>query len=171
MKRDGQLDHLMAAPDFPCRRVSFSSPIENSRDIIGHWLKIREGPEWVLLSGEALVSDVQCWVAYEVLLRNQERGVMKSNSLDGEFLRLISGTHHISEAFRRAGLVDGDTAAWLVHLGGNEVSNFSSHAEAMGFELTDERPSPELSDIRRLGIIEGEGEDVAIGHIHLADLR
>lgn len=171
MKRDGQLDHLMAAPSFPCRRVSFSSPIENSKEIIGRWLEKREGPEWVLLTGEALVSDVQCWVAYDVLLRNQERAIMKSNSLDGEFLRLLSGTHHISEAFRRAGLVDGDTAAWIVHLGGNEDSNFSSHAESMGFELTDERPSLELSDIRRLGIIEGKGEDVAIGHIHLADMR
>jgi len=161
----------MAAPNFPCRRVSFSSPMEHSKDIIGHWLKIREGPEWVLLSGKALVSDVQCWVAYEVLLRNQERGIMKSNSLDGEFLRLLSGTHHISEAFRRAGLVDGDDAAWMVHLGGDEDSNFSSHAEAMSFELTGERPSPELADMLRLGITEGEGEDVAIGHIHLADMR
>jgi tRNA threonylcarbamoyladenosine modification (KEOPS) complex Cgi121 subunit len=96
---------------------------------------------------------------------------MKSNSLDGEFLRLLSGTHHISEAFRRAGLVDGDDAAWMVHLGGDEDSNFSSHADAMSFELTGERPSPELADMLRLGITEGEGEDVAIGHIHLADMR
>jgi hypothetical protein len=28
-----------------------------------------------------------------------------------------------------------------------------------------------LADMLRLGIIEGEGEDVAIGHIHLADMR
>ena len=41
---------------------------------------------------------------------------MVARSIDAEFLRYLAGTHHISEAFTRAGLQEGQTTAWVVYL-------------------------------------------------------
>ena len=41
---------------------------------------------------------------------------MVGNNVDTEFLRLISGTHQIRIAFKRAGLMQGDENAWIVYL-------------------------------------------------------
>jgi hypothetical protein len=36
--------------------------------------------------------------------------------LDAEFLRVLAGTHNVSEAFKRAGLANGTTTGWLLHI-------------------------------------------------------
>ena len=41
---------------------------------------------------------------------------MVARSIDAEFLRYLAGTHHISEAFTRAGLKSGQENAWIVYL-------------------------------------------------------
>ena len=63
------------------------------------WIESRDSEHWALISGYCLASDIHAWVAHEVVMRNQIRDSMKSNSLDGEFMRLLSGTHHISTRF------------------------------------------------------------------------
>ena len=64
------------------------------------WLEVRDSESWALVGGSCLASDIHGWVAHQVLMRNSERGVMKSNSLDGEFIRLLSGTHHVASSFK-----------------------------------------------------------------------
>ncbi len=36
--------------------------------------------------------------------------------MDAEFLRYLCGTHHVSEAFKRAGVRDGDQAGFVIFL-------------------------------------------------------
>ena len=172
MKRDVFLPLVVQTPQFPCRRVFLGKPVSNSRDIVNKWLECRINENWVLVSGSAFAGETHAWVALTVLKRNIERDKMKSNSLDGEFIRLLSGTHHISLGFTRAGIVEGDEYAWIVDLSeGDEQSDYTMLAEKMGFELISDRPSLDLFDATRLGIDSGASEDIAIGHIHLADLN
>ena len=98
----------MSAPIFPCRRVVLDAPCEDPRSLAMSWIEKRESEHWALISGYSLASEIHAWVAFEVLMRNKKRGAMKSNSLDGEFIRLLSGTHHIATSFKRAGLCQGD---------------------------------------------------------------
>ena len=44
------------------------------------WLEIRDSEYWALVGGSSLASDIHGWVAHRVLMRNSERGVMKSIS-------------------------------------------------------------------------------------------
>jgi tRNA threonylcarbamoyladenosine modification (KEOPS) complex Cgi121 subunit len=105
-------------------------------------------------------------------MRNNERKVMKSNTLDGEFIRLLSGTHHVAASFKRAGLCKGDTTAWIVDLSCEEEQYmFTEHARRMNFKVLDDRPNLSIFDAKRMGIELGQNENAAIGHIHLADLR
>ena len=162
----------MEAPLFPCRRVHLGQPVVDSREIVNKWLESRNNENWVLISGSALASEIHGWTALTVLNRNMERGMMKSNSLDGEFIRLLSGTQHIAQGFSRAGLIKGDEYAWVIDLSAkNQQSDFVTQAESMGFDILDDRPCEALFDAKRLGIETGDGEDVAIGHIHLADIN
>ncbi len=162
----------MSPPAFPCKRVVLSEPCVDPRALAMTWIENRESENWALISGTCLASDVHGWVAYEVLMRNKERGKMKSNSLDGEFIRLLSGTHHIATSFKRAGLCEGDETAWIVDLSCEQSDEiFAKHAEKMNFEIIDERPNISIFDAARMGIEGDASEDAAIGHIHLSDLR
>ncbi len=136
------------------------------------WIESRESEHWALISGYSLASEIHAWVAHEVLMRNQVRNSMKSNSLDGEFMRLLSGTHHISTSFKRAGILQGDKEAWIVDLSGEASEGlYFEHSQRMGFEILDDRPNLEIFDSERMGIEGEKSENGAIGHIHLADLR
>tara|TARA_B110000495_G_C22754026_1_gene441668 strand:- start:42 stop:458 length:417 start_codon:yes stop_codon:yes gene_type:complete len=136
------------------------------------WLDVRESEKWALVSGTCLASDIHGWVAHQVLLRNQERGFMKSNSFDGEFMRLLSGTHHVAASFKRAGLRKGDDTAWIVDLSCDDNDDmYVEHARKMNFKILDNRPSLEIFDAQRIGIERGIDENAAIAHIHLSDLR
>ena len=162
----------MNAPAFPCMRVTLQAPCEDPRTLAISWISNRKSEHWALISGTSLASDIHAWTAYNVLLRNQERSKMKSNSIDGEFMRLLSGTHHMATSFNRAGLQKGDTKAWLVDLScSNMESEFLEHAEKMNFTLLDDRPNLEIFDASRMGIVTDKNENAAIAHIHLADLR
>lgn len=162
----------MSAPDFPCRRVNLQTPCEDPRALAMSWISNRKSGDWALIGGTALASDIHAWAAYNVLIRNKERAMMKSNSIDGEFIRLLSGTHHIATSFNRAGLQKGDTTAWMVDLScSNSDSDFVEHADKMGFTLLDDRPNLEIFDSTRMGIVSTKNENAAIAHIHLADIR
>ncbi len=162
----------MSAPPFPCSRVSFDIPCEDPRALAISWIETRESEHWALISGSCLASDIHGWVAHQVLMRNSERKLMKSNSMDGEFIRLLSGTHHVAASFKRAGLCKGDKTAWIVDLSCTESQDmFAEHANRMRFQILDDRPNLSIFDSERMGIENGQDENAAIAHIHLADLR
>jgi len=156
---------------FPCVRVKFPHAIVDQRELITEWITLRPDEYWVLISQSALASDTHAWAAWDVLSRGKERNEMLSQSVDGEYLRLLSGTSHVSYGFSRAGVSKGDSEAWLAHLGGDEKSNFSAVAKKMNLEILSLRPAPELVDERMLGIESGRGEAVCIGHIHLGQFE
>ena len=162
----------VSQPVFPCMRVNLSEACKDPRSLAMTWIENRESDNWALVSGTCLASEIHGWVAHEVLMRNKSRGKMKSNSIDGEFIRLLSGTHHIATSFNRAGLCKGDETAWIVDLSCEQTEEkFLLHARKMNFEVTDERPNLSIFDHVRMGIEGYASEDAAIGHIHLADLR
>ena len=157
---------------FPCRRVALSEPCEDPRALAMSWIETRNSEHWALVSGTCLASEIHGWVAHEVLMRNKSRGTMKSNSIDGEFMRLLSGTNHIANSFKRAGLCKGDETAWIVDLSGEESDEmFNIHAQKMNFEILNDRPNLDIFDSQRMGIEGTSSEDAAIGHIHIADIR
>ena len=162
----------MSQKQFPCFRVALGSPCEDPRKLVMSWIENRQSDHWALVSGTCLASEIHGWVAHQVLTRNRARNKMKSNSMDGEFIRLISGTHHIATSFKRAGLCKGDETAWIIDLSGNELEGkYRYHAEKMGFRILDDRPNLSIFDSERLGIEGEKSENAAIGHIHMADLR
>ena len=118
-----------------------------------------------------MASETHAWAAWDVLSRGKERDEMLSQSVDGEYLRLLSGTSHVSYGFTRAGVSKGDEEAWLAHLGGSSNSDFATVAGKMNLEILSTRPVPELVDERMLGIEHGRGEGVCIGHLHLGQFE
>ena len=84
----------------------------------------------MLLGGHAAQSMDQLWTAWIQATRNELRGAMVARSIDAEFLRYLAGTHHISEAFARAGLQSGQQDAWVVYLPeANGVANDLGHVQ------------------------------------------
>ena len=161
----------MSITQFPCVRVKFPQAIVDQRALITEWIALRPDEYWVLISQSALASETHAWAAWNVLSRGKERDEMLSQSIDGEYLRLLSGTSHVSYGFARAGVSKGDEEAWLVHLGGSVNSDFTTVAEKMNLEILSARPAPELVDERMLGIEHGRGEGVCIGHLHLGQFE
>jgi len=162
----------MADEFFPCVRIEFQSPCDDPRVLVMKWIESREADSWALISGSCLASETHAWVALDVLNRNRDRGNMRSNSIDGEFMRLLSGTHHISASFSRAGIIEGEKFGYIIDLSSSaKPGDFESHAARMDFKILDQRPSLENFDFIRMGIEIGDDENAAIGHIHLSDLR
>ena len=93
---------------FPCRRVELAESCKNPRELALSWIDNRSSEHWALICGTELASEVLGWIAHKVLIRNQERKKMRSNSLDGEFNRLLTRTHHVAPSFNSAGLAVGD---------------------------------------------------------------
>ena len=181
----------MSIPVFPCQgvRVKRDSPQKH----VEAFLKMRPSTRWVLLGGHAVMGDEQLWTAWIQAARNALRGRMVARSIDAEFLRYLAGTHHISEAFSRAGLQEGQTQAWVVYLPeADGLENDLGHLQPVAREnaafleqlsmLLDQlgwvRDEPEASysieGARRLGI-DAHGWDDArasesiIAHILMAD--
>tara|TARA_B100001093_G_scaffold169000_2_gene161686 strand:+ start:14190 stop:14540 length:351 start_codon:yes stop_codon:yes gene_type:complete len=115
--------------------------------------------------------------------------------LDAEFLRYLSGTHHVSEAFKRAGVNDGDTSGYLIwlplvqpvdgpftdlevlpfdaELVQSEAVEFFNH---LGVAVNSEPLQISSEGMQRLGFVFNESEscvneNALIGHILSADLN
>ena len=103
---------------------------DEAAEAIEKFLKKRPDGRWVLLGNHAVQSTEQLWAAWTKAARNELRGTMVARSIDAEFIRYLAGTHHISEAFARAGLQNGQTSAWIVCLPeAGEVQAESGHAQ------------------------------------------
>ncbi|MBT3652694.1 MAG: hypothetical protein HN541_05250 [Euryarchaeota archaeon] len=127
----------------------------------------------------------QLWTAAVVSSRNIERSTAQAHTLDAEFLRVLSGTNNVSEAFKRAGLAQGAQSGWLLHipnidqpLNDDDVS-LSAQSLLTNLGLTKTETSLQINSngAEKLGIaLDGETEDIRIeaaliGHILLADVN
>lgn len=99
---------------FPCVQVKLGACKADAA--IDAFLNSRPSQRWVLLGQHAVQSHMQLWTAWIQAARNELREAMVARSVDAEFLRYLAGTHHISEAFSRAGLQQGQSGAWVVYL-------------------------------------------------------
>ena len=104
----------MPTPPFPIAKVNIQGL--SPSDAIDRFLSAREHNRWVLLGAHAPQSPDQLWTAWIQAARNELRGSMVARSVDAEFLRYLAGTHHISEAFARAGVQADQETAWVVRL-------------------------------------------------------
>lgn len=118
----------MSTQAFPIVNVDIGGL--SSKKAIQHFLEHRPNERWVLLGEHAAQSVDQLWTAWIQATRNELRGCMVARSIDAEFLRYLAGTHHISEAFVRAGLQSGQSSAWVLCLPTAEgVENDLGHVQ------------------------------------------
>ena len=134
----------MEASPFPC--VSVRLPSTDVEAHVADFLEQRESPRWVLLGGHAVQGEAQLWTAWVQAVRHELRGSMVARSVDAEYIRYLAGTHHISEAFSRAGLQSGQEDAWIIYLPeGEGVENSLGHLQPVA------NPSPAFNaDVRSL---------------------
>ena len=109
----------------------------------------------------------------------------QARTLDAEFLRVLAGTHNVSEAFRRAGLAQGAQSGWLLHIpnidephNDDEVtSSAQSLLSKLGLTSTEDSLRINQNGAEKLGVtLDGETEPIRIeaaliGHILLADVN
>lgn len=131
----------MSERPFPSAVVTFANSEEGSP--VERFLKHRPDARWVLIGHHAVQSHVQLWTAWLQAARNELRSAMVARSIDAEFLRYLAGTHHISEAFARAGVGLEDNRAWVVWL---------PYSEGRANDLGHLQPSPVLADEFEAGL-------------------
>ena len=123
----------MSPHPFPHANVHLNGEVP--KEAIDRFLEHRSSERWVLLGGHAAQSMDQLWTAWIQATRNELRGAMVARSIDAEFLRYLAGTHHISEAFARAGLQPGQQDAWVVYLPeAKGVANDLGHVQPVAIQ-------------------------------------
>jgi tRNA threonylcarbamoyladenosine modification (KEOPS) complex Cgi121 subunit len=181
----------MGFPAFPHHGVRLGGGSPQSH--VEAFLQKRPSSNWVLLGAHAVMGDEQLWTAWIQAARNRLRGRMVARSIDAEFLRYLAGTHHISEAFKRAGLQEEQTTAWVVYLPeakglendlghlqplAEDVADFESTFTALlgqlGWAAESFDSSFSIEDAKRLGIdaegwSEDRGSESIVAHILMAD--
>lgn len=181
----------MRATTFPFRGVQFSEG--SPQHHVDRFLKERPSSHWVLLGAHAVMSEEQLWTAWIQASRNALRGNMVARSIDAEFLRYLAGTHHISEAFARAGLQEDQDHGWVVCLPSakghendlghlqpeaDDVQDFDSNLanllQRLGWSEGPSEATYSIEAAKRLGIdAEGWSEarqsESIIAHILMAD--
>tara|TARA_B100000767_G_scaffold215157_1_gene202639 strand:- start:1842 stop:2396 length:555 start_codon:yes stop_codon:yes gene_type:complete len=104
----------MELGSFPC--MAWSKTESSSEEIVKQFLDIRPSQRWLMLGSHAAHSDAQLWTAWHCCERRFLRKNPLARTIDAEFIRFIAGTHHVSEAFQRAGVANEDTNGWLIYL-------------------------------------------------------
>ena len=105
----------MAQPPFPCFAWCSEQPVDAKR-LLQTFLELRPNSQWVMVGDGCVQSNLQLWTAWMCSSRRWIRKTSLARSLDAEFLRYLSGTHHVSEAFKRSGVRDDDNAGFVVFL-------------------------------------------------------
>jgi hypothetical protein len=103
-------------PWFSAWSIKFAQPVSDPRLIAAMLLQKRKDERWLLVGHPAPVSERHLWSVWLALRERVLTNKMVSISLDGEFIRLLAGTHQMSVAFNRAGIREGDEKAWLIRL-------------------------------------------------------
>ena len=117
----------MKMGSFPC--LSWSKTDSSPNEVLKDFLQIRPSQRWLMIGNHAAHSDNQLWTAWHCSVRRFLRGSQLARTIDAEFIRFIAGTHHISEAFHRAGVSDADSDGWLIYL--PEIKNRESSDETI----------------------------------------
>ena len=169
---------------FPCWSWNSVKPID-IKQFVHSFQKSQPSERWVFCGDAVAQTPRQLWTAAVVSSRNIERSTAQAHTLDAEFLRVLSGTNNVSEAFKRAGLVQGAQSGWLLHipnidqpLNDDDVS-LSAQSLLTNLGLTKTETSLQINSngAEKLGIaLDGETEDIRIeaaliGHILLADVN
>lgn len=136
---NGSMNGAERIPHFPCWGVILPEPVEDARALATEFTSWRISERWLLLGPHAAISERQLWTAWIALGGRLAQQTMISRSLDGEFMRLLAGTHQMRLAFERAGLTTGDTQAWLVHLPEWPEEDMWAIAEETGRSLDEVR--------------------------------
>ena len=105
----------MAQPPFPCFAWRTLDSVD-AKKLLQAFLEQRPNHQWVMVADGCVQSELQLWTAWNCASRRWIRSTSLARSLDAEFLRYLSGTHHVSEAFKRAGVRDGDKAGFVLFL-------------------------------------------------------
>ena len=100
---------------FPFLAWGAQSPIKGAA-FTQAFLKHRPDEHWVLVGEGVAQCHAQLWTAWHSAARRQRRGTSLARSFDAEFLRYLAGTHHVSEAFKRAGVRNGDLSGCFLRL-------------------------------------------------------
>ncbi|MGB1587464.1 MAG: hypothetical protein ACPHJD_01470 [Poseidonia sp.] len=118
---------------FPIAAVRLGSSGDLSP--IDAFIRQRPSNRWVMLGQHSVQSLDQVWTAWIQATRNELRSAMVARSVDAEFLRYLAGTHHISEAFVRAGWTDTQQHAWVASIPVAEgVANDLGHLQPSATE-------------------------------------
>lgn len=176
-------------PKFAWRK----SNVENKADLIQTFIDERPSNRWVMCHSEVIFSDFQLWTAWEAAIRRFERKTALARTIDAEFLRYLAGTHHVSEAFSRAGIDANSHTGWLIYLPEARFDTIEGVIQITHVENTDvnetadsilTRLGCEFDDSKRISSVHGltqlgiqdvtepiDLERLSISHIHYADLQ
>ena len=156
------------------------------------FLDHRPNDRWVLVGQGVAQCHAQLWTAWNSAARRQRRNNSLARSFDAEFLRYLSGTHHVSEAFKRAGVRNGDSngcflvlPAWqglessLPNPSEEEMLTLTKQADSLAASmevLLIENPLEcNIAGAERLGLsIEAPSSlncDVLVGHVVSAEFN
>ena len=169
---------------FPCWAWNSDDPID-LKQFVHSFQESQPSDRWVFCGDEVAQTPRQLWTAAVVSSRNIERSTAQARTLDAEFLRVLSGTHNVSEAFKRAGLAQGAESGWLLHIPNidqpQNEDQINSSAESLlsklGLTSTENSLRISTTGAEKLGVsLGGETEAIRIeaaliGHILLADVN
>lgn len=169
---------------FPCWSWKSNEPLE-LKSFVQSFQAIVPNQRWVFCRSDVAQTSRQLWTATTVSNRNTERGTAQARTLDAEFLRVLAGTHNVSEAFKRAGLQNKSTSGWLLHIPDQTTSMNAETIDekanellnGLGLSKTSDSLEINLNGAKNLGITLDETIDASrieaslIGHILLADVN
>ena len=169
---------------FPCWAWDSEKPID-LKHFVHSFQESQPSDRWVFCGNEVAQTPRQLWTAAVVSSRNIERSTAQARTLEAEFLRVLAGTHNVSEAFKRAGLAQGTQSGWLLHIPNIDQplnhDDVSSSAQSLltNLGLTKKEAFLQINPngAEKLGIaLDGETEAIRIeaaliGHILLADVN
>ncbi len=171
-QRGNQMESALP-PWFPAWGIEFHSDVEDARVQAAILLEARPDERWLLIGYPVGISERWLWAVWLALRERVLTNKMVSRTLDGEFLRLIAGTHQMKVAFHAAGLRPGERRAWLLRIpewpqtGESDditlpIDDYLTYsrqaAELMAWmeaDLITERPAPNRELFSRLEIADG----------------
>ena len=156
------------------------------------FLKHRPDEHWVLVGEGVAQCHAQLWTAWHSAARRQQRGTSLARSFDAEFLRYLAGTHHVSEAFKRAGVRNEDLFGCFLRLPVGEgsietlpqpdpeqvamiESQAADLAASLGVKLTNKGLECTTEGAERLGLLPIDTGsptcDALVGHVLSAEFH